>query len=144
MKLTDVQETIRQKKGDSRRTDLYRTARLDTWLLYFPPGDVQEMHNHPSDRTYFVVTGRGVIKGPNEIHELSPGMIISIPAFEYYEGSNPYDEPMVLLGNSNKPLREDVLKLGGQRSEVDPSTGKQIVFQHGGGKDSGDPGKAVG
>ena len=143
MKVIDVQEVITQKKGESRRTDLFRTAHLDAWLLYFPPGDVQEMHNHPSDRTYYVITGRGFLKGPNETHELSPGQIISIPAFEYYEGSNPYDEPMVLLGNSNKPTKEDVAKLGGMRSEIDPATGEKLVYQHGGGKGFGEPGKAA-
>ena len=91
------------------------------------------MHNHPADRTYYVITGRGILKGPNETHELSPGMFINIPAVEFYEGSNPYDEPMVLLGNSSKPTKEDYVKVGGMRSEVDAATGKRIAFEDGGG-----------
>jgi mannose-6-phosphate isomerase-like protein (cupin superfamily) len=137
MKLLDVGEFIEARKKGQRRTDLFRRENLQTWLLYFPPGDVQRMHSHPSDRTYYVVTGRGVMKGPSESHELSPGKILSIPAHEYYEGSNPYDEPMVLLGNSSKPTPEDLARAGGQRNEIDEASGKRIVYQHGGGRDEG-------
>ena len=84
-----------------------------------------------------MITGRGIMKGPNETHELSPGMILSIPAHEYYEGSNPHDEPMIVLGNSHKPTPEDLAKAGGARNEIDAATGKRIVYQHGGGRDEG-------
>ena len=137
MKLLDVNDFIKARKKGQRRSDLYRRENLDTWLLYFPPGDVQRMHSHPSDRTYYVVTGRGIMKGLNEEYELSPGMILSIPAHEYYEGSNPHDEPMVLLGNSSKATPEDLAQAGGQRNEIDEKTGKRIVYQHGGGRDEG-------
>jgi len=136
MKIKDVSDIIQNKEdptGDNRRTDLFRSKNLIAWLLYFPPGDVQRMHNHPADRTYYVITGRGIMKGPNETHELSPGMMLSIPALEFYEGSNPYDEPMVLLGNSSNPTKEDYVKVGGMRSEIDDQTGKRIAFQDGGG-----------
>jgi hypothetical protein len=76
-------------------------------------------------------------EGPQETHELSAGQIISIPAHEYYEGSNPHDEPMILLGNSHKATPEDVAKAGGQRNEIDDKTGKRIIYQHGGGRDEG-------
>jgi len=137
MKLLDVNDFTKERKKGQRRSDLFRRENLETWLLYFPPGDVQRMHSHPSDRTYYVITGRGIMKGPNESHELSPGKILSIPAHEYYEGSNPYNEPMVLLGNSCKPTAEDLAKAGGRRNEIDQATGKRIVYQHGGGRDEG-------
>ena len=137
MKLLDIHELIKERKKDQRRTDLFRRENLETWLLYFPPGDVQRMHNHPSDRTYYVITGRGIMRGPSETHELSPGKILSIPAHEYYEGSNPYDEPMILLGNSHKATAEDLARAGGRRSEIDQATGKRIVYQHGGGRGEG-------
>ena len=141
MKISDIEEVIKnERKGENRRTDLFRTKNLTAWLLYFPPGDVQRMHNHPSDRTYYVIKGRGIMKGPNETHELSPGQILSIPALEYYEGSNPNDEPMVLLGNSSNPTPEDYKKIGGMRSEIDSTTGKRVAFQDGGGTT---PGKVV-
>jgi quercetin dioxygenase-like cupin family protein len=137
MELLDVNGFIEERKKGTRRMDLFRRENLDTWLLYFPPGDVQRMHSHPSDRTYYVITGRGIMKGLNETHELSPGKILSIPAHEYYEGSNPHGEPMVLLGNSGKATPEDLAKAGGQRNEIDEATGKRIVYQHGGGRDEG-------
>jgi quercetin dioxygenase-like cupin family protein len=137
MKLLNVPEFAKERKKGQRRLDLFRRDNLNTWLLFFPPGDVQRMHNHPSDRTYYVVSGRGIMKGLNETHELSQGMILSIPAHEYYEGSNPYDEPMILLGNSPKPTAEDLAKAGGARNEIDAATGKRIVYQHGGGQDEG-------
>jgi hypothetical protein len=84
-----------------------------------------------------VLTGKGIMKGRNESHELKQGQIISIPAHEFYEGSNPFDEPMILLGNSHKPTEEDVAKAGGQRNEIDDKTGKRIIYQHGGGQDMG-------
>ena len=89
MKLLDVFEMAKGRKKGQRRMDLFRRENLETWILTFPPGDVQRMHNHPSDRTYYVLTGRGIMKGLNETHEISAGQIISIPAHEYYEGSNP-------------------------------------------------------
>jgi len=133
----DVFEMAKGRKKGQRRMDLFRRENLETWILTFPPGDVQRMHNHPSDRTYYVLTGRGIMKGLNETHEISAGQIISIPAHEYYEGSNPYDEPMILLGNSHKATPEDVAKAGGQRNEIDEKTGKRIIYQHGGGQDQG-------
>ena len=99
MKVLDVLEMSKGRKKGQRRIDLFRRENLETWILCFPPGDVQVMHNHPSDRSYYVLTGKGIIKGRNETHEVSQGQIISIPAHEFYEGSNPNDEPMILLGN---------------------------------------------
>ena len=137
MKLLDIFEMAKDRKKGQQRMDLFRQENLDTWLLFFPPGNVQRMHSHPSDRTYFVLTGRGFMKGLDETHELSPGKVISIPAHEYYEGSNPNDEPMILLGNSSKATPEDLLKAGGQRNEIDEKTGKRIIYQNGGGRDPG-------
>jgi quercetin dioxygenase-like cupin family protein len=137
MEIKDVFALAKDRKKGQRRLDLFRRANLETWTLFFPPGDVQRMHSHPSDRTYYVLSGRGVMKGLEETHELSPGQIISIPAHEYYEGSNPHNEPMILLGNSHKATPEDVVKAGGQRNEIDDKTGKRIIYQHGGGRDEG-------
>jgi len=137
MQVLHVLEKAKERKKGDRRLDLFRRENLETWILCFPPGDVQRMHNHPSDRTYYVLTGKGIMKGLNETHELSAGMIISIPAHEYYEGSNPFEEPMILLGNSHKATAEDVATAGGQRNEIDDKTGKRIIFQHGGGRDQG-------
>jgi quercetin dioxygenase-like cupin family protein len=137
MKVLDVLEESKGRKKGQRRIDLFRRENLETWILIFPPGDVQRMHSHPSDRTYYVLTGKGIMKGLNEAHELSAGQIISIPAHEFYEGSNPYDEPMILLGNSHKATGEDLAKAGGQRNEIDDKTGKRIIYQTGGGRDMG-------
>jgi quercetin dioxygenase-like cupin family protein len=137
MKLLDVFEMAKERKKGQRRIDLFRRENLETWILIFPTGDVQKMHSHPSDRTYYVLTGRGIMKGLNETHELTQGQIISIPAHEYYEGSNPHDDPMILLGNSNKATAEDLARAGGQRNEIDEKTGKRVIFQHGGGRDMG-------
>lgn len=137
MELLDIFEAVKGRTKGQRRMDLFRRENLEAWILYFPPGDVQRMHSHPSDRTYYVLTGRGIMKGPNESHQLSPGKILSIPAHEFYEGSNPYDEPMILLGNSHKPTAEDLAKAGGRRNEIDAASGKRIVYQHGGGRGEG-------
>lgn len=77
------------------------------------------------------------MKGRNETHELKQGQIISIPAHEFYEGSNPFEEPMILLGNSHRATEEDLAKAGGQRNEIDDNTGKRVIFQQGGGQDMG-------
>lgn len=137
MQVLDVSEKAKERKKGQRRMDLFRRENLETWILIFPPGDVQRMHNHPSDRTYYVLTGKGIMKGLKESHEISAGQIISIPAHEFYEGSNPYNDPMILLGNSHKATPEDVAKAGGQRNEIDEKTGKRIIYQHGGGRDMG-------
>lgn len=137
MQVLDVLQESKGRKKGQRRIDLFRRENLETWILIFPPGDVQRMHSHPSDRTYYVLTGKGIMKGLNETHELSAGQIISIPAHEFYEGSNPYDEPMILLGNSHKATAEDLAKAGGERNEIDEKTGKRIIYQTGGGRDMG-------
>jgi oxalate decarboxylase/phosphoglucose isomerase-like protein (cupin superfamily) len=56
MKLLNVHEAAKERKKGQRRLDLFRRDNLNTWLLFFPPGDVQRMHNHPADRSYYVVT----------------------------------------------------------------------------------------
>ena len=43
MKLLDVTEAAKERKKGQRRRDLFRRDNLHTWLLYFPPGDVQRM-----------------------------------------------------------------------------------------------------
>jgi mannose-6-phosphate isomerase-like protein (cupin superfamily) len=63
MEVKDVSALASERKKGQRRLDLFRRGNLETWILYFPPGDVQRMHNHPSDRTYYVLSGRGVMKG---------------------------------------------------------------------------------
>ena len=128
MEVKDISEIAKERKKGQRRIDLYRRENLETWVLIFPPGDVQRMHNHPSDRTYYVLTGKGIMKGLNETHDLSAGQIISIPAHEFYEGSNPYDEPMILLGNSHKATPEDVAKpeASATRSTQRPANGLSI------------------
>jgi quercetin dioxygenase-like cupin family protein len=66
MQLLNVSEKAKERKKGQRRIDLFRRENLETWILIFPPGDVQVMHNHPSDRTYYVLTGKGIMKGLNE------------------------------------------------------------------------------
>ena len=46
MKLLNVKDFIEARKKGQRRSDLYRTENLQTWLLYFPPGDVQRFSSH--------------------------------------------------------------------------------------------------
>jgi mannose-6-phosphate isomerase-like protein (cupin superfamily) len=137
MRLLDIYEKGKERKKGQRRLDLFISQNLDSWILYFPPGDIQRMHSHPRDQTYYVVAGRGIMKGLKETYEIGAGKILSIPAHEFYEGSNPYDEPMVLLGHANKPTVEDREKAGGERTEIDATTGKRIVYQDPSGRDQG-------
>ena len=60
MEVKDTNGIANQRKKGQRRIDLFRRENLETWVLIFPPGDVQRMHSHPSDRTYYVLTGRGI------------------------------------------------------------------------------------
>src|SRR5437870_13637342 len=106
MQLLDVFEMAKDRKKGQRRMDLFRRENLDTWILCFPPGDVQRMHNHRSDQTYYVDTDRGIMKGLNETHELWRRKILSIHAHEDYESSNPYDEQMIMLSNSRNATAE--------------------------------------
>ncbi|HVI77232.1 MAG TPA: cupin domain-containing protein, partial [Candidatus Acidoferrum sp.] len=77
MDVKNIFELTKDRKKGQRRLDLFRRENLETWILFFPPGDVQRMHNHPSDRSYYVLSGRGIMKGLNETHELAAGQIIS-------------------------------------------------------------------
>ena len=72
MKLVDVFEMAKDRKKGQQRMDLFRRENLDTWLLFFPPGNVQRMHSHPSDRTMRCSTGRGLMKAltkPTNCHQ---------------------------------------------------------------------------
>ncbi len=51
MELKETNEALKELKR-GRRVNLFKTPNLDTWLLYFPPGDVQRIHSHPGDRTH--------------------------------------------------------------------------------------------
>src|SRR6266508_3973872 len=70
MEVRDISEIAKERKKGQRRIDLYRRENLETWVLIFPPGDVQKMHNHPSDRTYYVLNRRDIIKCPTQPHRL--------------------------------------------------------------------------
>ena len=50
MEVKDTNGIANQRKKGQRRIDLFRRENLETWVLIFPPGDVQRMHSHPSDR----------------------------------------------------------------------------------------------
>ena len=77
MKLLDVFEMAKGRKKGQRRIDLFRRENLETWILTFPPGDVQRMHNHPSDRTYYVLTGRGIMKSLNDRMRFQPVRLVA-------------------------------------------------------------------
>ncbi len=44
MELKVTNEALKELKR-GRRVNLFKTPNQDTWLLYFPPGDVQRMHS---------------------------------------------------------------------------------------------------
>ena len=73
METRDVFALAKERKKGQRRLDLFRRDNLETWILYFPPGDVQRMHNHPSDRTYYVLSGRGEMTMDGKTFEVKPG-----------------------------------------------------------------------
>jgi hypothetical protein len=68
-------EKGRRTRGGSTFSE-GRTWKPGCW--FFLPAMFIRMHSHPSDCTYYVITGRGIMKGPDETHELSPGKILSI------------------------------------------------------------------
>ncbi len=76
-------------------------GRLGVNQTRLPPGRVAcPFHHHQrEDEAFFVLSGRGVLRYGDELHELSPGDCVSCPAGSglAHQIANPYDEDLVYL-----------------------------------------------
>ena len=94
---------------DVRRTDIWMTRRMHSWLLYFDePGEDGKMHCHNNDETFYCVQGEctmSFLDGGKVV--IKPGMLAVIPGDEFYHIASTGTEPMMLLGNRSGVRQQD-------------------------------------
>lgn len=116
-----------------RRKVLMNGPRFHTWLhVYATPGDIDEMHCHNADQTFYCVEGECTMffpDGGNTV--LKPGMIALIPGGKFYQLKNTGSGKMVMIG-ARALSNEASLK-------IDYETRKDINE----GRQKGDPPKAT-
>jgi mannose-6-phosphate isomerase-like protein (cupin superfamily) len=95
-----------KKEGDPKQS-VYSSANYHVWLSGpTPVGDRNPMHNHTADETFFCAKGEGIFSFPDQPPiKVTEGMIIVIPAGEFYQVEATGAEPMVLWGTRAEPDR---------------------------------------
>ena len=104
--LADPSSTKRQRKV------LMNGPRFHTWINIYTPGDIDEMHCHNADQTFYLVEGECTMHFPDAPDEvLHPGQIALMPGGQFYQLHNTSNAKMILLGsralNSEQSLKID-------------------------------------
>ena len=81
--------------GDVSRSDLYRSGQgvgTDVTGVYFAAGARTLPHTHTVDQVLYAVSGRGAVSIEGEVHPLSPGDWVVIPANAHHWHGSAGDE----------------------------------------------------
>jgi mannose-6-phosphate isomerase-like protein (cupin superfamily) len=120
------------------RTVLMNGPDFHTWINVYKPTEMDEMHCHNADQTFYCVTGECTLHFPDRPDEvLTPGNIALMPGGHFYQLHNTGTEDLILLGSralnfqqslkidyeTRKPLNEG----GGGRKAEAPSGTKILI-----------------
>ena len=104
----------------------------------YKPTEMDEMHCHNADQTFYCVTGECTLHFPDSPDEvLTPGNIALMPGGHFYQLHNTGTEDLILLGSralnfqqslkidyeTRKPLNE-----GGDGRKAEAPTGTRILI----------------
>lgn len=100
------------KDRQRSRTILMNGPDFHTWINVYKPTEMDEMHCHNADQTFYCVTGECTLHYPDTADEvLRPGMIALMPGGQFYQLHNTGEEDLILLGsralNSEQSLKID-------------------------------------
>ncbi len=94
----DMDELARNHK---KRKVVFNTPRFHAWFHYYPnPGDLDDMHCHNADQTFYVIDGECTMHFPDGSKQvLKPHMAALITGGSFYQLENSGKGPMVMMGN---------------------------------------------
>ncbi len=98
MKVVKVREQAAFNPEKMSKISLFDTDRFFCDVYCLEPGQKQKVHAHAgSDKVYYVLEGRGVVRVGSEERELGPDEITLAPAGEEHGVVNPSGERLVML-----------------------------------------------
>ena len=88
-------------ENHKKRKVLINTPRLHAWFHYYAnPGDIDDMHCHNADQTFYVIEGECTMHFPDGSKKvLTPQMAALITGGSFYQLENSGNCPMVMMGN---------------------------------------------
>jgi mannose-6-phosphate isomerase-like protein (cupin superfamily) len=100
-----VVDMVKEAHENPRRQVMLDTPRFHAWLHVYPnPGDMDDMHCHNADQTWFMIEGQCTMHFPDGGSEvMTPGMAAFIEGGSFYQLHNTGDGPMVLMGTRSGP-----------------------------------------
>ena len=94
----EIAARLRFSTEKMQKVNLFDTERMFCDVYCFETGQEQTAHaHHSSDKVYYVLQGKAVIRVAEETRELSPGGIALAPAGAEHGVSNPGPERLTLL-----------------------------------------------
>lgn len=102
-----------------KRTVLMDTRKLHSWLIFYPPGERDEMHCHAADQTFHMIAGECTMSFPDGNKAvMRPGKSALITGGSFYQLDNTGNEPMVMMGTRSGPRDENQHILYSTREDV--------------------------
>jgi mannose-6-phosphate isomerase-like protein (cupin superfamily) len=97
--------------GGRQRKMLMNGPRFHTWINVYLPGQMDEMHCHNADQTFYCVEGECSMHFPDGgTSVMKPGDLALMPGGQFYQLHNTGEDKMVLLG-SRAMSQEQSLKI---------------------------------
>lgn len=98
IKMVDMKE-LAERPG-KRRKVMMNGPKFHTWLTVYNPGDIDEMHAHNADQTFYCVEGECTMHFPDSPSQvLKPGMIALIPGGSFYQLENAGGGKLLMIGS---------------------------------------------
>ena len=95
-------------KNHKKRKVVMNTPRFHAWFHYYPdPGDIDDMHCHNADQTFYVIDGECTMHFPDGSNKvLKPRMAALITGGSFYQLENSGKGPMVMMGTRSGSTEE--------------------------------------
>ncbi len=105
IEFVDMDDLARNHK---KRKVVMNTPRFHAWFHYYPdPGDIDDMHCHNADQTFYVIDGECTMHFPDGSKQvLKPRMAALITGGSFYQLENSGKGPMVMMGNRSGSTEE--------------------------------------
>ncbi len=105
----EVFDSVKFAHETKKRTVVLDTKRFHSWVHYYQPDQIDEMHCHNQDQTFFIIEGELTMRFPDGGEAvLTPGMMCTITGGSFYQLHNTGGNPLVMLGNRSGSSEETV------------------------------------
>ena len=122
IKVVDLPDLANQ--GGRQRKMLMNGPRFHTWINVYLPGEMDELHCHNADQTFYLVEGECTLHFPDGGSQvMKPGEIALMPGGQFYQLHNTGEGKMILLGARGMSMEQSL--------KIDYETRKP--FEYGGG-----------